>query len=327
MLSVNLNAIDWTHLPGPAQLKVHASPASTGLPYNVEGSLHISKNGYVYSLSSAPVLWLKFLGLATALSLSGIGLKCSLIGRHILQRPVSQEKNKGLQHIWHLAGIAGRAVIGVEDYSLIERVEQFALSEIDHNNANRQNELDLPRSLRLTSGAYIAKCMQPLFHVEQAQLPIKLSTAIAHLETERSSLQQELRSRQTTTTKVRRLLHAFNPLNVHTNLSNDQIEEQLRGIETKLTKKKKQQDVAERCNKYATLAILKQQSALTQALKDAVVDTQAEVECCNILCYRQQKICGLLHRIECCATKCWAIDLACCFCCFWPEGRSYCCIC
>lgn len=86
------------------------------------------------------------------------------------------------------------------------------------------------------------------------------------------------------------------------------------------------QDVAQRCKKYAVNAILHQQGCATMACKEMSVETQHEIECCDVMCYKQQKVCGLIYKIDCCALRCWAADLGCFFCCFWPAGTTNVCV-
>ena len=83
-------------------------------------------------------------------------------------------------------------------------------------------------------------------------------------------------------------------------------------------------ELAQRCNKYAVKAILNQNGCLTRKITEMTVETQREIECCDIMCYKQQKVCGLLYKIDCCALRCWAADLGCFFCCFWPAGNTGC---
>lgn len=328
MLSINLNNVPWNEFIHPTKVNVHVPREFTGLSESVQGTLDVSDQGYVYALSSRPVLWLKFLGLATYLSISGLVAKCKLLAKAILQKPIGEKEIQDLDHIFHLAAIAGKAVISKGGCPLKARVEQFAMAEIDYNNSSRSEEMSILRSIRLTNGAYVAKCMQPLFHSEQVPVPrIRLKEEIQNLESEQQGLiheKQERPSRSNSWELGNFLSWVRNP---YAKLSEKEIEERLITIEIQLVQKKKLLDVADRCSKYAALAILKQQGCLNQAMKNAFVDQNQEGECCGVVWYKQQRICGLLYQIECCAQRCWAVNCGCCCCVIAPECQTLLCLC
>lgn len=91
-------------------------------------------------------------------------------------------------------------------------------------------------------------------------------------------------------------------------------------------RRQKQHLIKERCQKYALTAILNQE-CISPRTCDGVIETTADFTCCGYTLYREQKICGLLHKIDCCGSRCWAINCLCCVCCIFPEGRSVCCLC
>lgn len=330
-LSINIENVNWkafhqTFKDGTStSIKVHVSPKFTGLPESVEGTFDVSDKGFVYSLSSKKVLWLKFLGLAAYLSVSGAVAKCKYIALSLFKQPVDEKKQNDLKHIFKLAAIAGNAVIGKGECSLKDRVEEFAMEEINYNRGSLsvEEELDRPRSHRFT-GSYIAKCMQPLFHVKQARSPEKLDEYIAAIKKTINDLHVELEERPKRTDYFEYTKMFSLKSRPYTGLSKTDIDESLKTLEEKLQKKERQLDVSQRISKYATYAILQQQGCLTQTFKNMAVDTQAEVECCGFMCYKQQQICGLIYKIDCCALQCFAMDCFCCFCCFWPAGRQAC---
>lgn len=264
-LTVNLNAIDWNMAHQCAMqsdfttLNVHVPKEDTGRADSIEGKFHVSRSGLVYSHTSNSTLWLKFLGLATILTLDVALQKCQSLARKLFGGQLSPAKMKEHDHTAKLAAIARRAVVYKGGHPLIKRVEEFALAEINYNKGSKTlfQELKRPRSERLSEN-YQARCMQPLFHVSQAS-----STY---------------------------------------------------------------QDVAQRCKKYATNAILYQRGCVTGAYEDMCVETQHEIEGVGVMCYKQQKVCGLIYKIDCCALRCWAAKLGCCFCCLWPAGTTNVCV-
>lgn len=330
MLSINVNNVNWTTIPYPNQIKVHVPREQTGLQESVQGTLDISSNGFVYALPSKRVTWLKFLGLTTYLSFTGAALKCKHIANRIFHKPIDEKEVKDLKHIFKLATISGDAVIGKYGMSMNERVEQFALTEIEYNafqrfgndNSRTEMEMDISRSVRLTSGVYVAKCMQPLFHVDQSKHPPGLSENLQILRSQRHALNDELNRRANRNIALDFLSFLGLTEGSFPNLTDNQIRTRIQDLDDSILTKEKVLQSSQRCNKYAAIAILNQQGCLTQSVKEALITETEEVECCGIMCYRQQKICGLLYKIECCATRCWAINCLCCTCCLWPEGRS-----
>jgi len=278
MFCKNISSIVWENQV--SDVEVYVPSSITGLQESLIGTLHVSNRGYVYSLSSKPVLWLKFLGLATYLTISSAAEKCRQIAYRCFNQHVSSAEKRLLEHTYSLASIARGAVICHDGMTLAESAEVFALNEIDYNNISRRQELSKPRSERFANGTYVAKCLQPLFYNSQARDP--------------DELQEEL-----------------NVLKSQSNCNKAQI-----------SSKEQQIEVSKRCHKYAVQAIINQQSCFSTGLRNLGAQETDEVECCNIMCYRSQKICGLLYKIDCCASRCWAIDCICCFCCFWPEGRT-----
>src|SRR5262249_931680 len=83
---------------------------------------------------------------------------------------------------------------------------------------------------------------------------------------------------------------------------------------------------SKRCYRYATQALLSQQSCAPKKAKvsASVINKEDELTCDGKPCFRQERICGCIYKIDCCATRCWAVDCLCCFCCFWPDARACC---
>lgn len=318
MLSININGINWPQ-QAAGTLEIHVPSEQTGLQESIHGTLKISPEGFVYSLSSKPVLWLKFLGLSAYLSFWSTTLACKIASQKFFGQKIAKNDIIEARHLYNLATIAEKALLGSGHKTLYDRVEQFALAEIDFNNPSREDEMRRARSIRLTHGLYIARCLQPLFHKEQWVNPTVLATQIDNLQKEKDNLIQA--RIQSKTSKPAYELLGFISFST-SNLDPYEIEERLATVNAQLDGKKNQLHMSERCHKYATAAILSQQWCITQACKNTTVETQVEVECCNMMCYKQQKICGILYKIDCLAMRCWALHFQCCLCCLWPIGRS-----
>ena len=173
----------------------------------------------------------------------------------------------------------------------------------------------------------MAKCMQPLFHTSRAQrggeASLVLKMEIDGLKSELFSLRSELEKRQIPPSTYTNIFSIFTTKLSIANMSDDDICLRMEDIKDQLKNKDHLLSLAQRCQRYAATAILKQQGCLIRAMKDAAVEP-FEVECCNVMCYKHQKICGLLYKIDCCATSCFALDCLCCMLCFWPAGRQAC---
>lgn len=262
-LTINSEKIDWQEAAqsagalGFTTLDIHVPKKITGYASSIEGKLHVSHTGLVYSHSSGSVLWIKFLGLASMLTISEVVFKCKSLAHRLFGSRLSVQEKNERKHISNLAAIARKAIVYWNGHPLIKRVEEFALAEINKNKGelHLMQELGRRRAERISHG-YYARCMQPLFHVDQT-LPKSAQTA-------------------------------------------------------------------ERCNKYVKNAILSQNGCIAQTVKNATTETQNEIECCDVMCYKEQKICGIIYKIECCAISCFAVNFGCCLCVLWPVCRSVC---
>lgn len=72
----------------------------------------------------------------------------------------------------------------------------------------------------------------------------------------------------------------------------------------------------EKCDRYVRATIADQQPKMPWFRSDV-----EECTVCSFPCYRAERNCGCIYKIDCCAQRCYAIDLLCCFLCFWPEGE------
>jgi len=319
----SLESINWEIKPSEFKLTV---PGISELQKEMTGTLQMSSNGYVFSVPKKSVTWFKFLGLATYLPIYALIAKSYQLACQCFGSPIPNKGYQDIKHAFHLASIAWKAVIGWEKHSLLDRVEQFALAEIDYNNANRYAELDKKRSDRLLTGFYTAKCMQPEFHKSQYTPPSPLRKRIDELNKKKEELDTALKNILTPHPKGWSLLPAIQDYlanNPYSKWETNQIIDQQEHTESLLSTLNKQLQTTERCEKYATRAILNQQCC-PHAIKkasDAIIQTEADVKCCGSTCYKQQRICGVLVKIDCCATRFWALDCFCCVCCFWPDAR------
>lgn len=301
------------------RLCVEVDKKQYGLSANVVGTLQLSPKGFVYADAPKPVLWIKFLGLATSLSFSGVFTKCKHIANAIFDRPVTAEASNALKHRFHLASIAGKAIVGKGDKPIMKRVEQFALAELNFNcrSGSVIEELNLPRSERFASGNYVARCMQPLLHRDQVLPP--LQQQIDSLNKQIADLSYELSQRSPQNGFLPGIMGRYIYSRPYKEVDLPKIRKMLDVAKSERAKKQAQQICAQRVNRYAANAIMNQAGYLKQALRDTVVETQADVKCGEFTCYKQEKICGLLYKIDCCFLRCWAVDCGCCKCCLSPD--------
>lgn len=293
------------------------------------GALYVSRQGYVYSAPSKTVLWLKLAGLALSIPLLGIAKKCVALFKQCFGCAVPQKGFHDLKHVFHLSGIAWKGLLGGCGKPLAERAEEYALAELDYNYSDRGAIFMEHRSMRLEREKYSAICMQPLFHINHCKIASKIRPRIESLEKSIADLKQELQARKNKSdTSLRTSFINFVVGNErpYKTWSLRDINKLLSDSEAELAKLKKQGEISERCHQYAYKAIYSQQCCpkAAQCTEDNFVTTQADVKFCGERCYRQQRICGILYKIDCCFTRCWALDCLCCFCCLWPEGRTWC---
>jgi hypothetical protein len=307
------------------RLFVEVDKKQCGLSANVVGTLQLSPKGFVYADTSKTVLWIKFLGLATYLSITGAVTKCKHVAKELFNHRVTSEDRIELTHRFHLASIAGKAIVGKGDKPIMKRVEQFALAEINHNRQSDSaiEELNTPRSERFASGHYVARCMQPLLHTDQVADP-RLQQQIDSLNTIITNLSFELSQRSPQKGFVPGIVAFMFYSRPYKEYDEAEISEMLADAKYELSKKYAQQTRAERANRYAAYAIMNQSGYLKQALRDTVVETQADVKCGEFTCYKQEKICGILYKIDCCFLRCWAVDCGCCQCCLAPDLNTFC---
>lgn len=312
------------YLNGPGAFEVQIPAGTNGLKNGLSGTLEVSREGYVYSASSKAVVWLKFLGLGVYLPIKGTVSKCVEIASKCFGCAVPEKGYHDLKHILNLAKIAWKGVLDWDHYSLMERVEEYALSELDYNNSDRASEMSISRSQRFTQGFYVAKCMQPLFHRDQFHSVRTLNGKIEALDQHKKQLAEMLAKKRAQTEGLgfRKILSYLPSSNPYKDWSIFKIQRTLQEIDEQNNALKEQREASKKCEKYALKSIFKQQYC--QHAVDALVDTQAEVSCCGERCFRQQRICGLLYKIDCCATRCWALDCFCCMCCIWPDAQSVC---
>ncbi len=363
-MTTMLDTINWQRV-GRFELTV---PKELSPSYDkISGQLYLSRRGYMYATVSKPVVWLKFLGLALALPFVGVAKKIGELVQRCFGEHACSKGLHDLKHTFHLAGIAFKAVI---TGSIFERVEEFALAELDYNSKSREQELDKPRSYRFEEGVYVARCMQPLFHEKQYMAPKLASDKLAALQGEHKQLQAKqprLIKLQKTLQRVLAAKEALPPATEpvekasclrqggileglyhtvsslasyvlpvsdeekykdcsleeiaeelqHVGVDLLEVERDLLAVQNKIDGTELLIHLAKRCQKYAVHAIFKQQCVP----KGEVVD---ECKVCDQTCYRHEQICGLVHKVDCCATRCWALDCFFCICCFWPEGRHCC---
>lgn len=324
-----LDQVNWHNTPSVVNVSVPKE--ITGIDEELIGQLRISDKGFVYTERSKAAVWIRFFGLAFYLPLKGLAAKCDAIFKRIItHEAVPQKGYHDLDHVGKLASIAWKGMVGWGKNSLHERLEEFALAELDYNNRDRQDEIEKPRSKKFSEGMYVARCMQPLFEVSQYTSPLKLTYKIEEME-QKISLLQEARANLKLKDQPKKepgffdkyFTSAKEPKDYpFSHLNNQQISQEIQACYESIEKMEKQQKLAKRCEKYALHSILSQQYCLGAKAKfrDTFVETQADVECCGITCYRQQKICGIIYKVDCCATTCWAIDCFCCKCCLWPDA-------
>lgn len=208
-----------------------------------EGNFYFSPSGYLYSHEPKIVTWIKFFTLGTTLPFRALAAKISFTVKKVFCGTESTSGLHNLSHSFVLTSISWKAVLGLGNYSLTQRVEQFALQELTHNGGCTQ--LLLPRSERFQKGFYAARCMQPLFHQSQ--------------------------------------------------LSSE----------------------SKKCDFYVRKALERQQPSIPWCRPDV-----QECTFCAFPCCRSERQCGCVYKIDCCAQRCYALDLFFCFCCIWPEGET-----
>ncbi|MBA2727038.1 MAG: hypothetical protein H0U49_02555 [Parachlamydiaceae bacterium] len=183
----------------------------------------------------------------------------------------------------------------------------------------------MERSKRFKSGNYYATCMQPLFHKSQL---VCHSDKIASLSIDKNRFQSLKETRigykeGNVFTKIVCFISLFfDPL---ANIADKSLDLKLKEINKAIKScekdKKKYKFSADKCSKYAIRAILDQNCC---DFKHQCVKTEADVKCCAVQLYKSERICGCLHKIDCCAQRCWAMNCLGCICCIWPAGRTYC---
>lgn len=309
----------------PGFTQVEIPPAFSYNKHKLTGTLYLSRQGYVFSFTSKVTIWLKFLGIAIGLPIIAIAAKCNQLFNCCWKGP--KKGLHDLKHSFNLVDIAWKAVIGTGRNNLMNRVEEFALAELDYNHNDRMQALELRRSDRFEKGVYMARCMQPLMHKDQYTVCSRTRKKIEELEKQYTDLSKEYeyndRNDSWSTVLYKSVMTEERPYREWSKATIQKTMQenraQVKTLQDKLQK-------AERCNKCAFKAIYDQQCCIgaMDSFEDNFVTTEADVKCCGERCYRQQRICGIVYKIDCCATRCWAIDCLCCFCCFWPAGRQAC---
>src|SRR5262249_3227248 len=150
---------------------------------------------------------------------------------------------------------------------------------------------------------YVARCMQPLLHRDQVLPP--LQQQIDSLKKQITDLSYELSQRSPQNGYLPGFM-GYLYSRPYKEVDESEIRKMLTAAKDERAKKQAQQLYAQRVNRYAANAIMNQAGYLKQALRDTVVETQAEVKCGDFTCYKQEKICGLLYKIDCCFLRCWA---------------------
>lgn len=290
------------------------------------GLFEVSKQGYVYSLSARPVIWIKFLTLGLCLGLKGTAYKCAELIRDF---KFASEEISEADHILHLSDIAWRAVCGIGKKSLFDHVETFSLAEIDYFHADRADAMNMQRSQRLKKQDYYALCMQPLFHQNQLQT---VYDRMEYLSSEKHNLQnfKEARENLQTGNFFSRLMSRATIYgSSYQNFDDEKIERTLKALNKSLKKieyyecNPKMKLEAQKCTKYAIESTLSQNHSL---FKEHCVRSE-EARCCGSRLWKVEQICGCVYKIDCCAARCWAIDCLCCLCCVFPADMSCCCFC
>lgn len=287
------------------------------------GELYVSENKFVYSTISKTIVWFKFLGIGLGLPLIALAAKVKELVSRCFKKPVPSKGFHDWQHSGKLISIAWKAVLGLGRFSILEDVDKFGLAELDYNNPDRIKELDKTRSARLANGVYLAKCMHPLFHESQFTAPQPLRKQLEQERILRTEVEKSLQIKTTPKESSWSPQALFNSLNSfldpYPNKTVNQLTFELMRLNNQILAKEILLDRSVKCDHYAREAILKQQSVCQNA-----TETVEECTCCNITCYKHQQVCGLIHKIDCCGTRCWAIDCLCCMFCFWPDGQQVC---
>lgn len=323
------------------------------------GQLYLGQNEYVYSTVSNSVVWLKFLGIGIALPFIYVAKKiCAFINK--CQGYYVPEKGfHDFKHVWNLSSMAWKAVTRCSGTdSILEDVEKFSLAEIDYNNKNRNDEMQRPRSVRLQNGVYLAKCMHPLFHRHEYREPTKARERLEVIKAEEVSLRESLNRRTEQPTGW--TMSMFNSVkqwaqpDPYKELRQDEIEHLLFKKLQDHQRLSALIDRGERCQKYINSVIASQQTccdpapqpttntviiqsdqldtccdpatnAVTIQSNQFVLASSEECSCFDVSVYRHEQVCGCIHKVDCCATRCFAIDcLPFCFCCFWPDTQQCC---
>lgn len=328
---------------GPITIVVPKEMAQTN--NDIRGTLHLSSKGYVYSPGSRRLVWWKFTALCVYLPLHQLTCTISQVFRSVFSDADPRGLKEYSRHLASLKEIAWRALAADNQDDLISFVEEFAFAELKYNcssvggkPSNVGQELAKKRSERLASGSYIAPCMQPLFHKNEyiegsASRLNALEQDIASLESDLRLVSAAAGKNETSPAVGFGLWQSISNIfdtNPYSKKSESELQslrqffEWQRAAKMALLKEAKIKHLkSEQCEKYARIAVLAQMGMLGH-IKDATVVTR-EVTCCGSVCYRDDQVCGILHRIECCASRCWALDCFCYFCCIWPEAGVACC--
>jgi hypothetical protein len=316
---------------GPITVNVPKQEAGTN--NDVRGVLHLQASGYLYSPGKRTTVWWNFLALCFYTSAHVIALRIShLFGRVFLLED-RQRIKRSLEHMSCLRALAWKAVAAGDQDDLINHVEAFAMAELRFNNPDIGKELAKSRSMRFQEGIYLARCMQPLFHKADylKGSPVQATVLEAELKKlqEKQGLIQDALDCQSDHTFSRwwstaKSLLSSNPYKELDALQLAAAHQDSKVLETQFTSKlrinQNYRKQSELCSKYAKMAVLAQMGLMGR-IKDLTVTTQ-EWKCFDLTVLRHDQICGILHRVECCATACWALDCYCCYCCVWPDAQA-----
>lgn len=286
-------------------INVTASKKSTGLAWDVSGKLELARSGFLYSTSSKSTVWLKFAVLSLGLPVYAI---FAAIGNLFVGKARGAHD---LNHMKRLSNIAWKAVTGKKS-DLISRVEEFSITELMYN-GHLEDELAKSRSQRFSEGFYIAKCMQPLFH---NRVYNRANEEQLTLDRRIEETKQEISLIQGAIEFPSPMVSLFFP-NPHRGRDLTLLEQDLERAQAQLSQMRSVETEAKRCERYAVSAILAQRG-LAGRIADASTKVE-EVDCCGTVCYRHTQLCGIFHKVECCAISCFAIDCLCCLCCISPD--------
>lgn len=301
--------------------------APTQLHNDINGKLHVSAKGFVYNLGNRNQIWFKFLVLGTYLGLKGAAVACAEVIKNLFnsdeRSPAVKDGHFESKHLFHLSDIAWKAVVNSDQKAQFASIEKFALSEIKHHHSTPSDAMNLTRSKRFQRGNYYATCMQPLFHKSQL-VPQSAKLTSLSIDKERfqylKNAKAGFRDGYLFTKIICAVSLFFDPL---ADIKDDELEARLNVIDSMIkecsAEEKKYKYSAEKCSKYAIRAILDQNHC---TFKQQFVKTEADVKCCGAQLYKSERICGCIYKIDCCAQRCWAMNLLGCFCCFWPAART-----